>query len=116
MLVPQQCRLYDEFRAIRADLALSPGELIEIGTSGQPCATFGVHRRFAFLKGLYDKKQAAFVSNVGTLVEPITRSEFRRREKKTCFGLFSHSNQQNGAQTLRCQEMVPQQGPSRTSP
>merc|ERR1719323_436264 len=105
MLVPQKYKLYDEYRAIRTDLTLSPGELIEIDTSGQACSKFGVHAGFGFLKELYDKKQAAFISNVGNLVEPMTKNEFRSGGKRRCFGLFSHSDQQNGAQTLRCQEM-----------
>jgi len=37
------------------------------------------------------------------LVEPMTGAEYRARQKRRCNGLFSHSNQQNGAQTTKCQ-------------
>jgi hypothetical protein len=86
LLVPQHCELYDEYRAIRTDLALNSDELIEINTTGQKCSTFGIHARFRFLKQLYDKKQAAFISNVGNLVEPMTKHEFRTGGKRRCFG------------------------------
>lgn len=65
---------------------------------------FGLHGSFSFLKSLYDKKQAAFVSNVGNLVEPLTMQQYRSGEKRRCFGLFSHSDSQTGAQTLVCQD------------
>jgi len=106
MIVPQECDLYKEYQSIRTDLTLAPGELIKFSTEGQPCSTFGVHRRFGFLKGLYDKGQAAFIANIGNLVVPIKDvSHFRSGTVQRCHGLFSHSDQQNGAQTLKCQDM-----------
>jgi len=103
MLVPQECDLYQEYRDVRTDLAMEANELIQISTTGQACDKFGIHGRFSFLKGLYDKGQAAFISNVGNLVRPTSKEDMRRRAD-LCFGLFSHSDQQNGAQTLKCQE------------
>jgi len=105
MLVPQDCPLYQEYVDMRTDLAMSPGELIPIQTSGQVCGKFGIHGRLSFLKGLYDRGQAAFVSNVGSLVEPTTLQQFKTGQRQQCFGLFSHSDQQNAAQTLKCQEL-----------
>jgi uncharacterized protein (DUF1501 family) len=52
---------------------------------------------------LYDEGSAAFVSNVGSLVEPITREQFKKGGAAKCVGLFSHSDQANAAQTLKCQ-------------
>jgi len=105
LLVPQQCDLYQEYRDIRTDLTLEPGELIRVTTPGQTCTQFGVHNSFQFLKSLYDKKEAAFISNVGNLPEPTTMAQWRSGDTQRCFGLFSHSDQQTGAQTLKCQEM-----------
>jgi len=104
MLVPQDCGLYQEYVQVRTDLALQPNQLIKIQTEGQSCQNFGIHSQFRFLKELYDKEQAAFVSNVGNLVEPVP-DRFALRGKRRCVGQFSHSNQQNGAQTLKCQDM-----------
>jgi cullin-associated NEDD8-dissociated protein 1 len=104
MLVPQECPLYDEYVAVRTDLALVPNELDSIQTTGQDCQYFGVHKSLNFVKKLYDAGDAAFISNVGNLVEPLTLTQYRQGTKRRCFGSFSHSDQQNGAQTLKCQE------------
>jgi len=104
LLVPQDCDVYQQYRTIRTDLLLEPRELIKFSTTGQACSNFGVHGSFGFLKSLYDKKQAAFIANVGNLAEPI-RDKVHMRSVERCHGLFSHSDQQNGAQTLKCQDM-----------
>merc|ERR1712054_485791 len=64
---------------------------------------FGIHHKLQFVKEMYDQKKAAFVSNIGSLVEPITKEQFRKGGAQTCVGLFSHSDQQSAAQTLKCQ-------------
>jgi cullin-associated NEDD8-dissociated protein 1 len=62
-----------------------------------------VHKKLAFVKERYDAGQAAFVSNIGALVEPTTRTTFQSGSARTCVGLFSHSDQVQAAQTLKCQ-------------
>jgi len=104
MLVPHECELYQEYLDARTDLALGGSELIKISTSGQACNKFGIHASFPFVKGLYDQGQAAFVSNVGNLARPTTKEQVSGSKAGVCFGLFSHSDQQNGAQTLKCQD------------
>eukprot|EP00408_Alexandrium_pacificum_P016694 CAMPEP_0171184308 /NCGR_PEP_ID=MMETSP0790-20130122/15723_1 /TAXON_ID=2925 /ORGANISM="Alexandrium catenella, Strain OF101" /LENGTH=1834 /DNA_ID=CAMNT_0011649303 /DNA_START=65 /DNA_END=5569 /DNA_ORIENTATION=+ len=104
MVVPQDCGLYQEYRDIRTDLALDPSELLSITTTGQTCGKFGIHARFRFLKGLYDAGEAAFVSNVGNLVEPTTKQSHKSGGRR-CINLFSHSDQTTAAQTLKCQEL-----------
>ncbi|CAJ1389654.1 unnamed protein product [Effrenium voratum] len=103
MLVPQNCDLYQEYVDVRTDLHLNPSDLIEVNVSGQPCAKFGIHGSYGYLKQLYDEKDLAFMTNMGSLVEPLTKEQYRSSSKQTCVGLFSHSDQQTGAQTLQCQ-------------
>jgi len=103
MLVPYQCSLFDEYKTVRGDIALEPWQLHEITTTGQACAQFGIHHKLPFLKELYDRRKAAFVSNVGSLVKPTTRQQFKKGGASTCVGLFSHSDQTQAAQTLQCQ-------------
>eukprot|EP00931_Biecheleriopsis_adriatica_P030525 TRINITY_DN1799_c0_g1_i2.p1 TRINITY_DN1799_c0_g1~~TRINITY_DN1799_c0_g1_i2.p1 ORF type:complete len:1902 (+),score=314.24 TRINITY_DN1799_c0_g1_i2:62-5767(+) len=103
MLVPQECELYNDYVQVRADVALKPWELITIDAPGQACSKFGIHASLKSIKALYDEGSAAFVSNVGALSEPITDIQFKEGSKATCLGLFSHSHQQNAAQTLKCQ-------------
>lgn len=106
MLVPLRCDLYNQYAAVRGLAALQVGQLLEVSTTGQACTNFGIHHKLPFVKKLYDEKDAAFVSNVGSLVRPITKHEFRQGSSVTaskCVGLFSHSDQQQAAYTMKCQ-------------
>jgi uncharacterized protein (DUF1501 family) len=62
-----------------------------------------VHRKFGGLKQLYDDGDAAFLSNIGSLVEPLTKEQYYKGGAAKCVGLFSHNDQRNAAQTLQCQ-------------
>eukprot|EP00928_Gymnodinium_smaydae_P011944 TRINITY_DN1436_c0_g1_i1.p1 TRINITY_DN1436_c0_g1~~TRINITY_DN1436_c0_g1_i1.p1 ORF type:complete len:1935 (-),score=245.15 TRINITY_DN1436_c0_g1_i1:282-5306(-) len=105
LLVPVGCPLYDEYRVVRQNLKLGKSQLLEVSTAGQACSKFGVHYKLPFLKSLYDEEKAAFVSNVGALLKPLTKAQFEsaRRRGDACAGLFSHIDQSIGAQTLQCQ-------------
>eukprot|EP00928_Gymnodinium_smaydae_P088684 TRINITY_DN72747_c0_g1_i1.p1 TRINITY_DN72747_c0_g1~~TRINITY_DN72747_c0_g1_i1.p1 ORF type:complete len:1837 (+),score=303.59 TRINITY_DN72747_c0_g1_i1:299-5512(+) len=103
MIVPLGCSLYDEYVKVRQDIALVPGQLQKISTAGQTCSNFGIHFKLPFVKQLYDEGNAAFVSNVGALVEPTTKEQFRKGGASRCVGLFSHSDQKTAAATLKCQ-------------
>eukprot|EP00931_Biecheleriopsis_adriatica_P014766 TRINITY_DN1167_c0_g1_i6.p1 TRINITY_DN1167_c0_g1~~TRINITY_DN1167_c0_g1_i6.p1 ORF type:complete len:1841 (-),score=350.18 TRINITY_DN1167_c0_g1_i6:148-5670(-) len=106
MLVPgESCALRQEYEKVRTDLAMSPSDLIDIQVADQPCDTFGIHGQFSVLKQLYDSKEALFVTNVGSLVEPTSKEQYKSKEAQRCVGLFSHSDQQTAAQTLQCQTM-----------
>jgi cullin-associated NEDD8-dissociated protein 1 len=102
LLVPHsQCSsidLYDQYEDIRTDAAIPKNSLLQItapvwGTT-QPCKVFGVNPKMPFLHKLYNSSEAAFISNVGTLVEPMTKVEFLSSTKKRPIGLFAHNVQQ----------------------
>jgi cullin-associated NEDD8-dissociated protein 1 len=102
MLVPLCGDLYGEYVAVRGDIALAQSELEEISASTQACTSFGVHHKLPFVKQLYDDGQLAFVSNIGSLVEPTTKEQYEAKTSQNCVGLYSHVDQTNGAQTLKC--------------
>ena len=89
MLVPISCALHDEYRAVRGPAALSNAQLLEMPSS-KACG-FAAHHRMPKIRELYQAGEAAFVSNIGALVEPLTRHEYDTGAKPTCVGLFSHS-------------------------
>eukprot|EP00927_Polykrikos_kofoidii_P059399 TRINITY_DN54558_c0_g1_i1.p1 TRINITY_DN54558_c0_g1~~TRINITY_DN54558_c0_g1_i1.p1 ORF type:complete len:1948 (+),score=287.27 TRINITY_DN54558_c0_g1_i1:50-5845(+) len=103
LLVPHNCGLYNEYVQVRSIVALQPYELLAITATGQPCSQFGIHMKLPYLKSLYDDGHAAFVANVGALVEPTTKAQLSDPNVKKCVGLYSHSDQTIGAQTLKCQ-------------
>jgi cullin-associated NEDD8-dissociated protein 1 len=103
MLVPYEGTLWSDYKTVRNDIALATHELLGISTVGQAISNFAVHHKLPFLQHLYNNGSAAFVSNIGALVEPTTKSQYKEGDTERCVGLFSHSDQQAAAATLKCQ-------------
>lgn len=98
MLVPREPSAYATYQASRSDLALPPEELIDIQPLGLP--KFAVHHRMPELAQLFGQGKAAFIANVGTLVEPVAnRIQVRDNLKRLPLGLYSHSDQMEQWQT-----------------
>jgi len=91
--------LYNQYLQIRsAANTLTQNEMLVINAPArgprQPCERFGIHPSAPFLRQLYNTSEAAFISNIGTLVQPLTIDEYRRRTKRRPLGLFAHDVQQ----------------------
>lgn len=87
---------YAEYSASRSNLALlkSSNQLIEIHPLNTPGRTFGVHYGMPEVANLFSTGKAAFVSNVGTLIEPVqNRTQVAGNLKRLPLGLYSHSDQ-----------------------
>lgn len=92
---------YAEYAVSRADLALTQpptggpvgaNQLIEIHPTNTPGRTFGVHSGMPHLAALFEQGDAAFVANVGTLIEPVL-NRAALTSKRLPLGLYSHSDQ-----------------------
>jgi len=85
LVVPHSnCRVgnyYNEYREVRTGAAIDQNQLLTINVPGaeQPCRTFGVHPEMPALHQLYNERDAAFFANIGGLVEPLTKDDYRRR-------------------------------------
>ena len=98
MLVPREATAYAAYKKSRANLALSAAQLIDIHPMGLP--NFGVHSAMPEVAGLFESGKAAFVANVGTLVEPVlNRTQVNKNSKRLPLGLYSHSDQMEQWQT-----------------
>ncbi len=92
MLVPREASAYAQYQASRSNLALTPAQLINIQPTGLP--DFAVHGGMPEVANLFSNGNAAFVANVGTLVEPVSnRTQVLNNSKKLPLGLYSHSDQ-----------------------
>lgn len=110
MLVPRQTDAHADYVTARGGLyndpaaegglALPNDALLPIQSAGQPFADFGIHPDLPFLQRLYNEQKAAFVANVGTLVEPTSLSQYQNNSVRLPAGLFSHSDEQVHWQTL----------------
>ncbi len=93
MLVPSGPDEYLQYQSIRADLALPQADLLALNGALPDGRTLGVHPGMPEVQALYNSGELAFVSNVGTLVEPTTLETYRSGAADLPLGLFSHSDQ-----------------------
>ncbi len=110
LLIPTTTQEYDTYRGIRGDLALNynvsgqTDDVMNISPSNTGGKTYGVHNGLAGVKSLFDQNKAAFIANVGTLVEPIANlHELEYSNKQLPLGLYSHADQ-----IMQWQTSVPQ--------
>lgn len=93
MLVPRNGMPYQDYANIRRDLALSSSSLLPIMPQTNDGRDYGVHPGMPEIRSLFDTGAAAFVSNVGTLVEPVANVNHFENGARLPLGLFSHADQ-----------------------
>lgn len=99
MLVPNDADQYGEYRRLRSDLALDAANLLPLAGATANGRHYAVHPGMPELQGLYAAGEAAFIANVGTLVEPMDAQALQAGSAKLPLGLFSHADQINQWQT-----------------
>lgn len=99
-LVPSDTAGYGTYAATRQTLALPKASLLPITpTNISAPATYGLHPNSDGIRTLFESGKAAFVANVGTLIRPVTRTQYRNGTATLPPYLFSHSDQQSQWQT-----------------
>ncbi len=109
MLIPFDTERYTTYRGIRGDrLALwrdaaeaaarpnagtNPNAYYGIPLTGVADNGYAVHNAMTGVQNLYNQNKLAFLPGVGTLVEPITRAQYRAGTRKRPPQLFSHNDQ-----------------------
>ncbi|MDX1665926.1 MAG: DUF1501 domain-containing protein [Saprospiraceae bacterium] len=94
MLVPRGNEAYAEYATTRSTLALPQESLLPINPLNDDGRGYGIHPSMPHVQQLFEAGEAAFVANVGTLVEPIAdTSDYYSGLKKRPLGLYSHSDQ-----------------------
>ncbi len=101
MLVPNTQAEYDTYAASRQNLAIPRSDLLPITpvSAGRP--DFGLHPSMTAIRGLFESGDAAFIANVGPLVEPTTKADFFNGTVMLPPQLFSHNDQQDQWTSLR---------------
>lgn len=94
MLLPNSPGEYSAYQATRGNLALNSSSLRQLSTTYTANRSFALHPSLSNIQNLFNQGNAAFVANVGTLIEPIAnRTEYGNESKRTPLGLLSHSDQ-----------------------
>lgn len=90
MLIPFDTNGYTNYASIRGPLALAQNTLLPLGQQ----AAFALHPSMPELQSLYNSGNAAFLANVGTLLNPTTKAQYQANQVVQPSNLFSHPDQQ----------------------
>lgn len=94
MLVPRGVPEYFEYHLARTSLSLPIESLLPIKQKTTNLSrNFGLHPSLSGVQNLFNEENLAFITNVGTLHEPVNLTEYKNGTKKLPLGLFSHSDQ-----------------------
>lgn len=106
MIIPADDASYQQYLAIRGNLALSGADITApvAAKSGTP---YFFHAQLAELASLFGTGELAVVANVGSLIRPLTRSDYMSNQAPVPSNLFSHSDQQLEWQTSIAQGNSP---------
>lgn len=91
MLVPRGQSEYNQYSAVRGNMALDRAALLPINPTNVAGKEYGLHPSMNNIQGLFQAGNAAFVANVGTLLEPTTLTNYNSVNKPS--GLYSHFDQ-----------------------
>jgi uncharacterized protein (DUF1501 family) len=111
LLVPDtSCALYNEYLALRTSAALNSSLLLPFAVpAGQPCSTFALHSAIPNLRDLFTAGEASFFSNIGPMIEPVSKADFLGTsgvKKQFPPSLFAHNVQQSAIQNLDPKNLV----------
>lgn len=81
---------YTNYASLRGPLALAQNTLLPL----TPTPNFALNPNIPDIQALYNSGNAAIVSNVGTLIQPTTRTAYLGGKAMTPSNLFSHPDQQ----------------------
>jgi uncharacterized protein (DUF1501 family) len=94
MIVPLDTAGYANYAETRSFLALPQAQLLPLAVgSGAP--QYGLHPALPGLQSLWASGNLAVVANVGTLVQPLTKTQYLSTSTLKPESLFSHIDQQH---------------------
>lgn len=101
LIVPGSGSAFATYEASRGSLALPSGSLLPIEPLHPGGISWGVHPSAPAIASLFQGGKLAVVSNVGTLVEPVTKAQYQARSAALPPQLFSHADQTQQWMTAR---------------
>ena len=102
MLVPRSHAEYAVYARSRQNLAIARGDLLRITATNPDGGRYGVHPAMSGIKDLFDRGSAAFVTNVGPLIEPVDKASYFNGSAMLPPRLFAHNEQQDQWNALQC--------------
>ncbi len=104
VLIPYDNAGYAAYAAQRTALAIPQSQLLPISPRTTDGRAWSLHPSLAEVQSLFNQGQAAVLANTGTLVRPVTLSQYQAGTAVLPPQLFSHADQQ-----VQWQSSVPDQ-------
>ena len=101
MLVPRSNAEYNVYANSRQNLAIAQQDLLPITQITPGSVQYGLHPTMGGVQNLFTSGNAAFVTNVGPLVEPTSKDQYFNGSVTLPPQLFSHNDQQDQWTSLR---------------
>lgn len=105
-LVPRDSARHAVYSETRGNLALPLNQLRALNQSGGDDQLYGIHPSCEGLQEMFNglggdaaKRRAAFISNVGTLIQPVTKAQYLAESVPLPRALYSHADQIDQWQT-----------------
>lgn len=102
MLIPNGTE-YSAYATTRSNMAIPQNDILGLSPM-TPGMSLGVHPSMPEVQQLFDQGKVAFISNVGTLIEPTTKADILNETASLPLGLFSHNDQ-----LMHWQTSIPQE-------
>ncbi len=100
MFVPRSDDQYAQYAQSRRNLALDRNNLISVSPTSDG-AQYGFHPALPEVADLFNRGKLGVVGNVGPLIVPTTREQYRTNKVPLPPRLFSHNDQQDFWQSLQ---------------
>jgi len=99
VIIPKDSSGYSAYSLARGSLAVPSADLRSLTLPSGDGRNFGLHPSLNRVAGLFNTGKVALVANVGTLVGPLTKTQYLKGGAAVPPYLFSHSDQQVQWQT-----------------
>ena len=95
MIIPRSNAEYNIYAAARQNMAVQQNDLLAINPLTPDGTNYGLHPSMGGIQTLFEQGRAAFVNNIGPLVEPTTKSDYFNGSVLLPPQLFSHNDMQD---------------------
>jgi len=99
MVIPSSTQGYADYLATRQNMAIAQDSLLPITPLSGASDSYGLNPAMQPIHELFNQQKLSFVNNVGTLIQPVTKSEIQQNSAPLPPQLFSHNDQQRHWQT-----------------
>ena len=99
MVVPTTAEPFADYALSRTNLALTTGELLPLNYTDSLGINYGIHPAMPEVANMFNDGSAAILANIGTLLEPVTKTQILNGTAPLPLGLQSHADQARHWQT-----------------